>query len=101
MLKGQINDIVNRWGPRETKSKKYDPTRFIETPEQARKLISHLNRELEQAKAEKNRELIAELTNILNKVESIASSFFRWEENIRRSVESQEVKEIKKLPLGF
>lgn len=101
MLKGQINDIVNRWGPRETKSERYDPLRFIETPEQARKLLTHLTRELEQAKIEKNRELIAELTAILSKVESIASRFFRWEQSIQRSVDEQEIKEIKKLPLGF
>ncbi len=72
-----------------------------ETPEQARKLISHLQDELEKARREKNKELISEVGQILARVENLSRKFFRWEESLARSLDAQELREIKKLPLGF
>jgi hypothetical protein len=104
MLRAQINEIGVRWGPKERREglkSRYDPISFIETPEQARKLIRHLELELANARAERNRELVVELGEILSQVETLSKRFFRWEENISRSLKDHETSEIKKLPLGF
>ena len=101
MLREHINDIRIRWSPKERRGASYDPRLFLETPEQARKLIKHLNDELLKARNEKNRELIFDVGEILARVESLSRKFFRWEENLARSLDAQELREIKKLPLGF
>lgn len=101
MLREQINEIMVRWNPKERRGSRYDPVAFLETPEQARKLIRHLERELARARAEKNQELIAETSETLSRVESLSRQFFRWEQSISRSLESEELREIKKLPLAF
>jgi len=101
MLREHINDIMTRWSPRERPGSAYDPSLFLETPEQARKLIVHLRAELEKARREKNAELIQEVEDNLAKVERLAKRFFRWEEKMSRAVSAQEVREIRKLPLGF
>ena len=46
MLREHINEIMIRWSPKERRGAAYDPIRFLETPEQARKLILHLEQEL-------------------------------------------------------
>ncbi len=101
MLREHINDIRIRWSPRERRGESYDPGLFLETPEQARKLIRHLQDELEKARREKNKELIFEVGDILARVENLARKFFRWEESLARALDAQELREIKKLPLGF
>jgi hypothetical protein len=101
MLREHINDIRIRWSPKERRGAAYDPLLFLETPEQARKLIKHLQDELRKARKEKNRELIFEVGEILARVESLSRKFFRWEENLARSLDAQDLREIKKLPLGF
>jgi hypothetical protein len=101
MLREHINDIAVRWNPKERRGSRYDPARFLETPEQARKLIRHLEDELDRARAEKNRELVDETLEILCRVESLSRRFFRWEQAVSRSIETEEIREIKKLPLGF
>ncbi len=101
MLREHINEMMIRWSPKHRRGSRYDPGDFLETPEQARKLIGHLERELEKAGRERNRELVAEIEEILTTVRNLSKRFFRWEKSIERSVESQDVKEIKKLPLGF
>lgn len=101
MLREHINDIMTRWNPRERPGSAYDPGLFLETPEQARRLITHLKAELEKARREKNSELMYEVEENLTKVERLAKRFFRWEEKMSRAVNAQEVQEIKKLPLGF
>jgi hypothetical protein len=101
MLREHINDIMIRWSPRERRGSTYDPGLFLETPEQARKLIRHLSEELTRAKSAKNKELIAEIGEILTRVECLAKRFFRWEENMSRSLTAEELREIKKLPLGL
>jgi hypothetical protein len=101
MLREHINDIMVRWNPKERRGTRYDPALFLETPEQARKLIRHLEAELARARVEKNRELIAEILEILLRVENLSKRFFRWEQAVSRSVETEEMREIKKLPLGF
>lgn len=99
MLKEHINDIRVRWSPRERRGDGYDPFKFLETPEQARKLIRHLGEELKKAKAEKNSELAKEVSAILAQVEHLSRRFFRWEQDINRSLEANDIKEIKKLPI--
>jgi len=101
MLKEHINDIMTRWSPKERRGAKYDPVMFLETPEQARKLLNHLKRELKKAAEEKNVALAQELQEVLDTVEKLSKKFFRWEDDLRRSLESQDLKEIRKLPLGF
>lgn len=101
MLKEHINDIMTRWNPKERRGSSYDPVLFLETPEQARKLIHHLQRELARAEHEKNEELITEVEEKLSRVERLSRQFFRWEENMARALNAQDLREIKKLPLGF
>ena len=101
MLREHINDIMVRWSPKERRRGDYDPGIFLETPEQARKLIRHLEEQLELARRERNKELIYELGEVLAKVEAISLKFFRWERNIARSLAAHETREIKKMPLGF
>jgi hypothetical protein len=101
MLREHINDIMTRWSPRERPGSAYDPSLFLETSDQARKLIVHLRAEVDKARREKNSELIQELEDNLAKVERLAKRFFRWEDKISRAVNAQEVREIRKLPLGF
>ena len=101
MLREHINDIMTRWSPRERAGSSYDPSLFLETPEQARKLIRHLREELEKARREKNIELMDEVGENLLKVERLSRKFFRWEEKISRSLHAQDLREIEKLPLGF
>jgi len=101
MLREHINDIRVRWNPKERRGSAYDPLLFLETPEQARKLIRHLQEELKKASGAKNKELISEIEEILARVESLSRRFFRWEENISRSLKTEDLKEIRKLPLNF
>ena len=101
MLREQINEIMARWNPKERRGSAYDPGSFIETPEQARRLISHLQQQLEKARSEKNTELVKDIKEILLKVESLAKRFFRWEAHNQRTVQLQEMREIKKLPVRF
>jgi hypothetical protein len=101
MLREHINDIMIRWSPKERPGSAYDPSLFLETPDQARRLIRHLHTELEKAHREKNSELIQEVGDNLAKVERLAKKFFRWEEKISRALYAQDLREIKKLPLGL
>jgi len=101
MLREQINDIMVRWNPKERRGSRYDPALFLETPEQARKLIRHLEAELARARTEKNRELVAETVEVLARVENLSRRFFRWEQALSRNLDAEELREIKKLPLGF
>jgi hypothetical protein len=101
MLREHINDIRIRWSPKERGGTAYDPGLYLETPEQARRLIQHLRTELDKARREKNTELVREVGEVLDRVERLSKKFFRWEERITRAVNTEELKEIKKLPLGF
>lgn len=101
MLREQINDIMVRWNPKERQGSKYDPAQFLETPEQARKLIRHLEKELERARKQKNVELVEELSDFLSRVELLSRRFFRWEQSMERALEAEDLREINKLPLGF
>jgi hypothetical protein len=101
MLREHINEIMTRWSPKERRGAKYDPMVFLETPEQARKLLIHLRKELKKAAAEKNIALVQEIEEVLETVEKLSKQFFRWEDDIQRSLESQDLREIRKLPLGF
>lgn len=101
MLREHINDIMTRWNPKERRGSLYDPVRFLETPEQARKLIRHLQQELNKARRERNKELVSEVGEILYRVEQLSKKFFRWEENMHRVLKEEDLREIKKLPLGF
>ena len=44
---------------------------------------------------------MSEIEEILDRVEHLAARFFRWERSISRSLKAQEIREIKKLPLGL
>jgi hypothetical protein len=101
MLREHINDIRIRWSPKERRGSTYDPVLFLETPEQARKLIRHLQEELARARQERNQELISEVDEILSRVERLSKKFFRWEQSMSRSLEAQDLREIKSLPLSF
>ncbi|MFC1834192.1 hypothetical protein ACFL2Q_05595 [Thermodesulfobacteriota bacterium] len=101
MLRGQINDIRVRWSPKEKPGSKYDPVLFLETAEQARKLLEHLEDELAKAERARNAELVGEVREALAKVRKLSKKFFRWEENNLRSVKSQEAQEIAKLPMSI
>ena len=101
MLREQINDIMTRWNPKERPGSKYDPMAFVETPEQARKLIRHLELEICRAEQERNSELVAEIQQVLSTVECLARRFFRWEQNNLRALRAQELREIKRLPVSL
>jgi hypothetical protein len=101
MLREHVTDIMTRWCPKQRRGSRYDPTAFLETPEQARKLIRHLETRLVVAKSERNKELIAELQEALNIVEDLSRRFFRWERDIERALEAEEAKEFKKMPIRF
>jgi hypothetical protein len=101
MLREHINDIRIRWSPKERRGTDYDPGLFLETPEQARKLIRHLHQELAKARAEKNAELISETQEKLARVEDLSRRFFRWEQSMSRTLEAEDLREIRELPLGF
>jgi len=101
MLREHINDIRIRWSPRERSGSAYDPSLYLETPDQARRLIQHLQTELEKAHRARNTELVMELEEILERVLRLSKKFFRWEEHLTRTLTSEELREIKKLPLGF
>jgi hypothetical protein len=101
MLREHVNEIMIRWAPKERRGSTYDPVRFLETPEQARKLIRHLQDELSRAERDRNRELITELCETLARVESLSKRFFRWEQTIDRALQADDLREIKKLPLGL
>ena len=64
-------------------------------------MIKHLQASLASARGEKNKELVSEIEEILDRVERLAARFFRWERSISRSLKAQEIREIKKLPLGL
>ncbi len=101
MLREHINDIMTRWNPKERRGSRYDPVTFLETPEQARKLITHLQKELDRARRDKNKELISEVVEILARVETLSKKFFKWEQTMSRNLEAEELREIRKLPLNF
>jgi len=101
MLKEHINDIRIRWSPKERRGSRYDPVIFLETPEQARKLIRHLREQLRNAHRERNQELIVELEDIMSTVEYLSRKFFRWEQSISQSLRNEDLREIKKLPLNL
>jgi len=101
MLREQINDIMTRWNPKERPGSKYDHMAFVETPEQARKLIRHLEWEICRAEQERNSELVAEIQQVLSTVECLARRFFRWEQNNLRALRAQELREIKRLPVSL
>lgn len=101
MLKEHINDIMTRWSPKQRPGSSYDPTIFLESPEQARKLLAHLQERLNRAQKEKNKELVEEIESALDTVEKLAKQFFRWEQAMERTLEAHERKEIERLPLGF
>ncbi|MFH1113271.1 MAG: hypothetical protein V1792_05065 [Pseudomonadota bacterium] len=101
MLREHINDIRIRWSPRERSGSAYDPGLYLETPEQARRLIRHLQTELDRARRAKNTELVGEVAEILERVLRLSKKFFRWEEIITRALNSEDLREIRKLPLGF
>jgi len=64
-------------------------------------LIRHLQDELSRAERDRNRELISELVETLTRVESLSRRFFRWEQSIDRALQADDLREIKKLPLGL
>lgn len=101
MLREHVNEIWTRWNPKDRRGGTYDPVRYLETPEQARKLMNHLEKELCKARSEKNQELIAEVEEQLAQVEHLSRKFFRWEDNMSRNLKAAEIEEIKKLPLNF
>jgi polyhydroxyalkanoate synthesis regulator phasin len=92
---------MTRWNPKERRGAAYDPVSFVETPEQARRLMSHLEQQLTKARQEKNAELIKDIKEVLLKVESLAQKFFRWEAHNERALQLQEMREIRKLPVRF
>ncbi|MFH0823018.1 MAG: hypothetical protein V2B18_09725 [Pseudomonadota bacterium] len=101
MLRQEISEIRIRWNPKQRRTGKYDPILYLETPEQARKLIRHLQDELDRARDARNSELALELTGVLEQVNSLARRFFRWEQSDQRTLRSEEESEIRKLPMGF
>lgn len=64
-------------------------------------MLRHLDQQLRRAKQDRNKELVAELEDVLSRVESLSKKFFRWEQSMSRSLEAEDLREIKKLPLGF
>ena len=101
MLREHITDIMVRWCPKERAGRVYDPGVFLETPEQARKLIRHLREQLTRADRERNMELASEIQGILSRVENLSRKFFHWERNMTRLVTAEEIEEIRKLPIGL
>ncbi len=101
MLREHINDIRIRWSPKERSGSAYDPGLYLETPEQARRLIQHLQTELDKARRARNAELVTELGEILERVLRLSKKFFRWEDRLARTLNSEDLREIKRLPLGF
>jgi len=101
MLREHITDIMVRWCPKERAGRVYDPGLFLETPEQARKLIRHLRERLSRADRERHRELVSEIQEIVARVEILSRKFFHWERSMSRLVTAQEIEEIKKLPIGL
>ncbi len=101
MLREHINDIRVRWSPKERAGSQYDPKIYLESPEQARKLINYLNEKLARAKTNHDRVLALEIAETLLEVENLSKSFFRWEENISRNLEKHDLKEINELPVRF
>jgi hypothetical protein len=101
MLREHNSELMIRWSPKESRASNYDPGLFVESAEQARKLIRHLTRELGKAYREKNSELITEIENTLSRVEGLAKKFFRWEQAISQSLNAEDLREIRKLPIQF
>ncbi len=101
MLREHNSELMIRWSPKESRADIYDPVLFVESAEQARKLIRHLTQELRKAHRERNSELIGEIENILSRVEGLAKKFFRWEQVISQSVNAEDLREIRKLPIQF
>lgn len=101
MLREHVNDIRSRWNPKERRGSRYDPSIYVETPEQARKLLNHLKEKLQEAQKNRDKYLASEIAQSLDKVESIAKRFFRWEESLTKTLRDQDLKEIKDLPIRF
>lgn len=101
MLREHINDIRTRWSPKQRAGSPYDPHVYLESPEQARKLINYLNEKLVRAQRNHDRVLAEEISETLSKVESLSRKFFRWEENISKTLNKQDLKEINELPVRF
>lgn len=101
MLREHVNDIRSRWNPKERRGSVYDPSIYVETPEQARKLLDHLTKKLREAQENKDKYLASEIAQSLDKVENIARRFFRWEESLSKTLKDQDLREIKNLPIRF
>ncbi len=101
MLKEHINEIRSKWNPKERRGSGYDPSIYVETPEQARKLLNHLKQKLRDAQKNRDHYLASEISQSLEKVESIARRFFRWEESLSKTLQDQDLREIKNLPIRF
>ncbi len=101
MLREHINDIRTRWSPKERAGSPYDPSIYLESPEQARRLINYLKEKLNRARRNHDRVLAEEISETLLKVENLSRKFFRWEENIANSLNRQDLKEINDLPVIF
>ena len=101
MLREHINDIRTRWSPKERAGSPYDPDIYIESPEQARRLINYLTEKLIKAKKNHDRVSVQEISETLLKVENLSRKFFRWEESISSSLNKQDLKEINELPVVF
>ncbi len=101
MLKEHVNDIRSRWNPKERRGSAYDPNIYIETPEQARKLLTHLKKRLLEAQKNRDHHLVRDISQSLDKVEAIARRFFRWEESLTKTLKDQDLREIKNLPIRF
>ena len=101
MLREHVNDIRVRWSPKERAGSQYDPQVYLESPEQARKLINYLNEKLARARKNHDRVLADEISKTLSKVEDLSRAFFRWEDNISKSLEKQDLREINELPVRF
>lgn len=101
MLREHVNDIRSRWSPKERRGSVYDPNTYIETPEQARKLLSHLKQKLRDAERKRDYYLAEEIAQSLEKIEIIARRFFRWEESLTKTLKDQDMREIKNLPIRF
>jgi hypothetical protein len=101
MLREHINDIRVRWSPKERAGSQYDPQIYLESPEQARKLINYLSEKLKRARTNHDRVLAEEISQTLLQVENLSKRFFRWEENIFKNLEKHDLKEINELPVRF
>ncbi len=101
MLREHVNDIRSRWNPKERRGSVYDPSIYVETPEQARKLLNHLKQKLREAQKNRDHYLASEIAHSLDKVEAIARRFFRWEESLSKTMQDQDMREIRNLPIRF